>query len=232
MTRSMSTPDTLGTVAAQSAATEGRHRVLAVPVIAYAVFFAVSVVGRLTPNVFDVVMCAGIAFPLVWAAVTRDWVASGFTRRNWKPALAWGAGVGIALGGLVYVALAGMGKQLAPNTPAVRVLIGILLAFLVISPFQEFFFRGWLQPRLQSALGRWMGLLVCSLAFAVWDVMPPLNQPVSVTTAVATLGLIPASFSLAVVFGYVFQRTGNLLAPWLAHSIVVLALLATGQWVP
>lgn len=228
----MSTPDTSGSAAGQWTAGQARSRVLLVTAIAYAVFFAISVVGRLVPNVFYLVMCVGIAFPLVWAAATRDWASIGFTRRNWRLALRWGAGTGTTLAALLGLALTGMGRQLAPTTQAAQVLIGIVLSFVVVSSFQEFFFRGWLQPRLQRALGTWTGLLVGSMAFAIWDVMPALNQPVSAAMIVATIGSIPASFSIAVIFGFVFQRTGNILAPWLAHGIAVLGLLLTGQWVP
>ena len=205
------------------------HRYLTEATIAYGTFFAFSLLGRLIPDVFYLVMVTGIAFPLVWATRTRNWVAIGFTRRNWKPAVLWGTGIGVSLGGLAYIALTSQGRRLPQDTPLLQLIIGILLSFLVVSPFQEFFFRGWLQPRFQGALGKWAGLLTCSICFAVWDVMPLLNSSFSLTTILTSIGLIPASFSFAVLFGYVFQRTGNILAPWSAHGIVVIALLITGQ---
>lgn len=199
--------------------------------IAYGIFFAFSLIGRLIPNVFQLVMFTGIAFPLGWATLTRNWVAIGFTRLNWKQAVLWGTGLGAGLGVLAYLALTSQGRQLPPGTPVLQLIIGILLSFLIVSPFQEFFFRGWLQPRFQSALGKWAGLLTCSICFALWDVMPPLNTSFSFTSVVTSILFVPASFSLAVLFGYSFQRTGNILAPWLAHGIVVIALLMTGQLV-
>jgi membrane protease YdiL (CAAX protease family) len=207
------------------------HRYLPEATIAYGVFFAFSLLGRLIPDVFYLVMLTGIAFPLVWGTTTHNWAAIGFSRRNWKQAVLWGTGIGAGLGGLAYMALTGQGRQLPPDTSVLQLIIGILLSFLVISPFQEFFFRGWLQPRFQNALGRWLGLATCSMCFALWDVMPPLNRSFSVTTMITTIGLIPPSFSFAVLFGYSFQRSGNILAPWLAHGIVVIALLMTGQLV-
>ncbi len=108
------------------------HRHLLEATIAYGIFFAFSLLGRLTPGLFCLVMFTGIACPLVWATLTCHWVAIGFTRRNWKQAVGWGSALGV---------------------------------------------------------------------------------------------------SFAVLFGYSFQRTGNILAPWLAHGIVVIALLITGQLV-
>ncbi|MBI4672083.1 MAG: CPBP family intramembrane metalloprotease [Chloroflexi bacterium] len=199
--------------------------------IAYGVFLVFTLLGRAIQPLFLLVIVTGIAFPLIWAGLTRDWAAIGFTRRNWKQALLWGSGIGAGLGGLIYTALTSTGKQLPQGTPALQLLIGILLSFLVISPFQEFFFRGWLQPRFQSAFGKWTGLLTCSLCFALWDVIPLLNSSFSLTTILTSIGLMPASFSFAVLFGYTFQRTGNILAPWLAHGISVIGLLMTGQLV-
>jgi hypothetical protein len=41
--------------------------------------------------------------------------------------------------------------------------------------------------------------------------------------------LVPFSFGFALLIGYIFQRTGNMLAPWLAHSLAVVALVANGR---
>lgn len=204
---------------------------LGAAVLAYGIFFAFSVLGRWIPEVFYLVMLAGIAFPLVWAALTRDWAGIGLTRRHWKEAVLWGMGLGVGLGGLAYLALTSQGRHLPQDAPLLPLIIGIVLSFLVVSPFQEFFFRGWLQPRFQAGLGKWLGLLTCSLAFALWDVLPPLNAPLSTTAIITSIASIPVSFSVALLFGYSLQRTGNMLAPWLAHAIVVVALLMTGQLV-
>jgi len=33
---------------------------------------------------------------------------------------------------------------------------------------------------------------------------------------------------MGILFGYIFQRTGNIVAPWLAHVLAGLALVLTG----
>lgn len=207
------------------------HKNLLEATIAYGIFFAFSLLGRLIPSVFYLVMITGIAFPFVWAAMAHNWAAIGLTRCNAKRGALWGTGIGVGLGGLTYLVLTSQGRQLAQHPSVLQLVISVVLSFLIISPFQEFFFRGWLQPRFQDGLGEWAGLLTCSLCFAVWDVMPLLNSSFSLTTVASSLAMIPASFGFTVVFGYSFQRTGSILAPWLAHGLVVVALLLTGQLV-
>lgn len=199
---------------------------LLVPVIAYVIFFALTAVGRLVPAVFQVVVALGIAFPLLWAAAAGEWTAIGLTRRHWRTALLWGTGSGVALGALAFVGLTALGYRRPQDESALQMMTGVAISFVLISPFQELFFRGWLQPRLQAAMGKWSGLLASSLAFAVWDVMPVLNQRLNASTILAPVALVPASFCFAVVIGYSFQRTGNMLAPWLAHGIALMGLLA------
>lgn len=208
------------------------HRHLLEATIIYVAFLGFSLLGRLIQPVFLLVMVTGIAFPLVWALLTRDWTAIGFTRRNWKQALLWGTGMGSGLLCLAYIVLTSMGKRPPQDTLGLQLLIGIPFSILVVSPFQEFFFRGWLQPRFQSALGKWTGLLACSLCFALWDVIPPLDSLLTWATIRTSFELIPASLGFAVLVGYIFQSTGNILAPWLAHTLALVGLLITGAWVP
>jgi hypothetical protein len=71
-------------------------RPLVEAVIVYAAFCGLSLISRLTPPVFFLVVVSGIAFPLIWGRVTRDWAAMGFTRPRLVPALAWRLGGGLA----------------------------------------------------------------------------------------------------------------------------------------
>jgi membrane protease YdiL (CAAX protease family) len=104
--------------------------------------------------------------------------------------------------------------------------VAIPMWILIMSPFQEFFFRGWLQPRFQDALGRWPGLVVASMAFALWHLCPPFEQAQIVP--IMTVSSMFFMFGMGLAFGYVFQRTGNIAAPWLAHVLAGLALVLTG----
>ena len=97
-----------------------------------------------------------------------------------------------------------------------------------MSPFQEFLFRGWLQPRLQAALGRWPGLVAAALAFAGWHYFPPLEKTMTSTLPVSTpLGTVSA-VALGLLMGYVYDRSRNMVAPWLGHALAGMALVLTG----
>jgi len=98
-----------------------------------------------------------------------------------------------------------------------------------MSPFQEFFFRGWLQPRLQVVMGKWLGLIVTSLAFTAWHFFPPLEGTLTTTLPLGSPIGILSTFLAGLLFGYIHQRTENILAPWLAHAIAGIGLVLIGE---
>lgn len=71
-------------------------RPLVEAILGYAAFSTLSLLSRFMPPVFLLVAISGIAFPLLWARLTWDWAAIGFTRRNLGTAFAWGVVVGTA----------------------------------------------------------------------------------------------------------------------------------------
>ncbi len=87
------------------------------------------------------------------------------------------------------------------------------LGAAVIAPIaEEVFFRGLLQTFLVNVLrSRWIAIAVASLAFA----------GVHVSQAYA----IPALALLAVLIGYVYERTGSLLPPIVLHAVFNLKTL-------
>ena len=78
-----------------------------------------------------------------------DWKTMGFTHRNIGQALMWGVGSGILLMVVIWFTTE---HKLAPFF-ALQLIVGIPIWLLIMSPFQEFFFRGWLQPRFEKSLG-------------------------------------------------------------------------------
>jgi membrane protease YdiL (CAAX protease family) len=107
-----------------------------------------------------------------------------------------------------------------------QLIVGIPIWILVMSPFQEFLFRGWLQPRFEKNLGFWPGLVITSIAFAVWHLCPPFEQ----ANIVPIMSVFGMSFTTAMglCFGYIFRRTGNIAAPWIAHVLAGLTLVLSG----
>ncbi|MDV3222268.1 CPBP family intramembrane glutamic endopeptidase [Intrasporangium sp.] len=195
--------------------------------LAYAVFSGLSLLSRFVAPVFLLVVVSGIAIPLLWARRTRDWAAIGFTRRNVRPALAWGLAAG-AVGAAVTVLMARIDPFPEPVLPGAQLIVGIPLWLLIMSPFQEFFFRGWLQPRLVAVLGVWKGIVVTTVLFAVWHFLAPFqNAPgalLDLTTVISVLTML----GMGLAFGAIFQRTGNIVAPWLGHALMGIALVAVG----
>lgn len=208
---------------------------LAQAVAAYLAFVCISVSSRFFPWAFPLMIVSGLAFPLSWAGFTRSWSSIGFTRKNWRPAAKWGLGAGL-LAGVYTITVYGRGVP-SPPLLAVNLAVGIPLWVLIMSPFQEFFFRGWLQPRLQQALGTWGGLAATSAAFTLWHFAPQFEGTMTSSLPVTSLGGFISCFGLGLLFGYVFQRTGSIVAPWLAHALAGIALIVIGlmrfvQYVP
>ncbi|MBN1660871.1 MAG: CPBP family intramembrane metalloprotease [Anaerolineae bacterium] len=193
----------------------------------YAVFCGLGLVSRIVPAVFVLFVAYGIAFPLVWARFTHSWDALGFSRRNLASALIWGLLAGVTWGVYTYVFF----RRDSPMPPlwGVQVAIAFPVWLLVMSPFQEFFFRGWLQPRIQSMVGRWGGLALTAAFFTLWHFCPQLEGTATATLPLgSSLGLI-SIFVAGLLFGYIHQRTGNILAPWLAHGVGGIALVLIGE---
>ncbi len=205
-----------------------KRRLLIGSLAAYAVFCGLGLISRFLPASFLAFGAFGLVFPLAWAAATRDWAAIGFTGRGRASALLWGAGVGVLWLLYGYVAF----RADSPAQPSWLLAVQVGVAFpvwlLILSPAQEFFFRGWLQPRLEAVLGRWPGLLAATLAFTLWHFFPPLEGTVTSTLPLSSPLGVASTVVLGLTLGYVYQRTRNILAPWLAHAIAGIGLVLGG----
>jgi membrane protease YdiL (CAAX protease family) len=89
------------------------------------------------------------------------------------------------------------------------VLMGAFAAFA-----EETIFRGILQPTLQRKLGRWPGLVVTAVIFAVYHLK---FKPA------ALLGKL----AIGLVLGGLRERTGTLWAPAIAHALIWVVLGST-----
>ncbi len=90
----------------------------------------------------------------------------------------------------------------------------LLLAWTLIAFTEETIFRGYIQLRLTSWLGGWVGWFGTAFLFVVWQIPFLLADPVA----------LPANLALAavraVLLGWIMRRTGHVLAPamWRAMS--------------
>ena len=192
-------------------------------ILGFSIFCGISQLSRLFYPLFGLVVVAGIAIPLAWGGITKDWEAMGFSQHNLGKALFWGvcAGIVSSTAGLVILQersfVSNLGQQL---------LIGIPFWLLIITPFQEFFFRGWMQSGLTEILGKWWGLVISTICFTAWHYLSPI---IDLTTfPLASTGGIITTFAAGLAYGYAFQMSKNILAPWLGHLISGIVFIIVG----
>lgn len=136
----------------------------------------------------------------------------------------WGLVIAVTIGAFLFrttvvYGAAAIGVNLSPpavvgvDLPRETMYVLLLVAsILVIGPSEELLFRGTIQPYLRerdspnAAIGGAAGL------FAVTNVLGLLTA-----TDVSTLIPIGILFVVAVGFGWLYERTGSLIAPIVAH---------------
>ena len=68
--------------------------------------------------------------------------------------------------------------------------------------------------------------MVTSVGFAVWHLCPPFEQA-QIVPITSVFGMAFTTV-MGLVFGYIFHRTGSIVAPWLAHVLAGLTLVLSG----
>jgi len=205
-----------------SIAEKNRSRLVLV-IVGYVAFCGISLLSRLVYPFFGLVVLVGIVLPLAWGRFTREWTAMGFSRRNMGKALLWGVGAGIVSS---IAGLAVLKERSVASNLGQQLLIGIPFWLLVISPSQEFFFRGWIQSGLEEVLGGWWGLVIANVCFTLWHYVSPIVD--MATFPLASVGGVIATFVAGLAYGYAFHRSRNVIAPWLGHAISGLAFVVVG----
>ena len=99
--------------------------------------------------------------------------------------------------------------------PAVA-LVFLPLSVFVVGPAEEFLYRGIIQTRLAEAFDTWSAVAVASLIFAVVHIFAYLD-PANVPGTLVTIFLL--LLPLGAILGVVYEYTGNLVVPALAHGI-------------
>lgn len=202
-----------------------RRSLLAQVGLVYVAYCLLSLASRAVPALLAVVVAVGMVLPPVWNRLTGTGTVRARPRR--AAAVGWGLAGGTAFGGYTVLVL---GSPSGPPEPVVaQLVVGLVVWLALWSPFQELLFRGWMQPRLQVVWGRSPGILATSLAFAVWHFFPPLEGTATATLPVTSLAGVASALGLGVVMGYVYDRTGSLLAPWLGHAVAGLGLILAGR---
>jgi membrane protease YdiL (CAAX protease family) len=184
------------------------------------------------PAALHVMALTGLLVPLAWGIATRRWADMGFRGQNLTVAVEWGLGTGLVSCLIGFLSVPE--RTLAPDA-ARQLAVGIPLWLLLASPFQEFFFRGWLQPRWERTLGASWGLLVATLGFTGWHYLLPIFG----ASAMSSFPLysargFAATFAVGLLYGYGFQRTRSIVTPWLAHALagIMFVALGSGSFIP
>lgn len=104
-------------------------------------------------------------------------------------------------------AIAYIADRIANYTPQQRALF-VLMGVIAAIP-EETIFRGILQPTLQTKVGRWPGILLTALIFALYHVHFAFELPRIITHT-----------SWGLILGVLRERTGTLWAPAIAHALM------------
>jgi membrane protease YdiL (CAAX protease family) len=188
----------------------------------YLLFCGLSYFSEPDDALFALVTLIGIGFPLAYAKWTGNWAALGFRKTDIAPSIQWGILGGI-LSGLIGLAV--LPSISVPSRLGLQLLIGVPMWALIASPFQEFFFRGYLQPIVQARFGDLRGLLLANLGFTLWHYCAPFSgSPVPLNSV---LGFV-STFLAGLAYAYVFYRTKHIIAPWLAHLLTGTIFIIVG----
>ncbi|MFC6824980.1 CPBP family intramembrane glutamic endopeptidase [Halopelagius fulvigenes] len=104
-------------------------------------------------------------------------------------------------------------------------LLGLaVLSVVIVAPVEEFLFRGIIQRRLRDQFGPVSAVVGASLLFGAMHLA---NYSGDLVPIVAGAFMISA---VGAVFGVVYERTNNLLAPILAHASYNVVLLVVSYF--
>lgn len=168
----------------------------------------------------------GIAFPATaWLYVRYRGVAWSYVPASLPDVsdLKYVAGSYVAVFAVIYaisVVLTLTSTEAASNTGATTALQNpeiipylIPLQLLLIGPGEELLFRGIIQSRLREQFDAWPSILLASMAFAPLHIFALSG---SLSAAAVTIGIL---FVPSIAFGYIYEKTGNIVVPALAHGL-------------
>jgi membrane protease YdiL (CAAX protease family) len=144
-----------------------------------------------------------LAFPVWLITVNRANIRElGLVKGDWQSGLILAIVVTV-LGFIIILAKTGLALP-APDVS--------LASTIVYAPVtEELFFRGYMQPKLESRFGQWPGLVITAILFTV------IHLPkVLLTSLAGPLDLI-AFFVLGLIFGYVRDVGKSVYYPTLCH---------------
>jgi membrane protease YdiL (CAAX protease family) len=222
---------------------EPLNRILRVASAAFAVFLALLVASAVTTPVSEFAVSVGLvgaettalqvlrtvlqfagflAAVVGYLAITDQWELVGVSRPTLRDAgLVLGGGVTLfafqygALFVLGEIGLTtGQNQAVVPaGDPVTYYLAMIAVSLLVVGPVEEALFRGVVQGGVRRAFGAVPSILFASLAFGL------VHFPSVSGSAGERWAYVAVVVVLGAVLGYLYERTGNVVVPGLAHGV-------------
>ncbi|WP_247003283.1 CPBP family intramembrane glutamic endopeptidase [Halosolutus gelatinilyticus] len=152
-----------------------------------------------------------------WSYVDLRWP----TKRGWLYVLAGIAG-SIAFYFLASVLIQMLRLPTADSqvldyvgTDQTMILVMIVIVFFFNAPAEEFLFRNVVQKRLYAAFTRLQSVAIASLIFALIHFPTYVLYAESIVATGVSLAIV---FGGAIIFGYLYAETDNLVVPIAAHA--------------
>ncbi|MWV63278.1 CPBP family intramembrane metalloprotease [Halorubrum sp. JWXQ-INN 858] len=196
-------------------------------VFALDVVFELSLVAQLVLTLFvgQYVAFAGLAVAyLAWRGLDRSGIVEylgvrrpsllelGIVVVGWVAILISVIGISVIIQLIGVETAANQSAEVALQNPAIVPLF-ILASFLVIGPCEELLYRGVVQGRLRESLPAAPSIVIASAIFALIHVMALTGGITGRLTTVAIL------FFPSLIFGVVYEYTGNIVVPSLLHGL-------------
>lgn len=173
------------------------------------VTLAPAPVNPTTQNLFLAAVCLAV---IGMALVTRH---QPILSIGWKPSLiSPGLQMGVAVA-LLTIFLRNRVMDVLSGVSSAG--LAALLLALGISLAEETIFRGYIQLRLASWLGRWQGVLLTSLLFAVWH-LPAWLGHLPTPTILILSGL---TLGQGLVLGWMMEKSHSVVAPALYRAVSI-----------
>ncbi|MHB0923760.1 MAG: CPBP family intramembrane glutamic endopeptidase [Bellilinea sp.] len=133
--------------------------------------------------------------------------SAGWNRSLFMPALQIGIGIimlTVFLSGKLSLLMDGISQDESTALPVIT-----LLALA-----EETIFRGYIQPRFESRIGKIPGWLLTSVLFALWQIPRLLGEPTQTILIGVGLGLVQGLLA-----GWMMQKSHHVLAPGIYRAI-------------
>ena len=198
--------------------------------LSYSFLSILSLASRFFAIIWIGVVIFLLTFPWIWSKVAGLEAPS----ESEKSSRAYAFGIGTLLGTVFFIYCIispDAWDQFPPPFFEMQLLAGFIANALILVPMQEIYFRKWLLPRLEELTSTPNALILSSLLFMLWHLMPPFQQDstTQIYIDVASLMGCLSTFILGILCGIAYIKSRRIVAPWLTHTIAGMTLVFLGK---